>query len=114
MAAAALEASFPAPESPLVFPELLEEGHQPHKPNYVYVSFTNKTPNVYIDTSDVIDLKIEALKCHKSQLKDWDPTERTKGWAAENGKKVGFEFAEAFFRITLKDPAEDNEASDDE
>lgn len=103
-AQAALEASFPAPESPLIFPELLAEGHQPHKPNYVYVSFTPKTPNIYIDISETIATKIEALKAHKSQMKEWDPTERLMEWSAEVGKRVGFKHAEAYFRITLKEP----------
>ena len=103
----AMEAVFPSADSPLIFPELVDEGYQPHKVNYVYVGFGSKDPNVFIDISETIDTKIEALRQHKSQLKEWDPTERVKGWAAENGKKVGFKYAEAFYRITLK-PVEEN------
>ena len=106
-ALAAVEACFPAPNSPLVFPELLEEGFEPCDVNYVYVSHPVSGANVYVDISEVIDLKIEALKLHVSQMKGWDPTERIKGWSAEIGKKVGFEHAEVFFRVMLKDPNAD-------
>ncbi len=106
---AALEAVFPASDSPLIFPELIEEGFAPHKVNYIYIGFGSKDPNVFIDITETIDTKIEALRQHKSQLKDWDPTERIKGWASENGKKVGFQYAEAYYRITLKPVEEKSE-----
>ena len=103
---AAMEAVFPAADSPLIFPELVDEGYPPHKVNYIYIGFGSKDPNVFIDISETIDTKIEALRQHKSQLKEWDPEERVKGWAAESGKKVGFNYAEAYYRVTLK-PVED-------
>lgn len=101
-ALAAFEAVFPAAEMRLLFPELLADGYEPHKVNYVYVSHP-KEPNLYIDISDTIDTKIEALKAHKSQMGDWDPTDRIRAWSAEVGKKVGFAHAESYFRIVLKD-----------
>ena len=64
--------------------------------------------NLFINISDTIDLKIEALRQHKSQLGDWDPADRLKEWSSEIGKKVGFNYAEAFRRITLK-PVEEEE-----
>ncbi len=100
-AVAVLEAVFPAAEMPLVFPELGEEGLQPHKTNFVYISHAQDA-DYYLDISDTIDLKIEALKEHKSQIEDWDPTPRLKEWSANTGKKVGFKYAESFRRITLK------------
>ena len=104
---AALEAVFPSADSPLLFPELIEEGYLPHKVNYVYISFGRREANLYIDISETIDLKIEALKKHKSQLKDWDPTERMKEWSTQTGKEVGFKYAEGFFKITLKEVEEE-------
>ena len=100
---AALEAVFPASEMALVFPELADEGLTPHKVNYVYLSFNRGKANLYIDITDTINLKIEALRRHVSQLTDWDPEERMKEWAADTGKKVGFQYAEAFFKVTLKE-----------
>ncbi|MFQ5419342.1 MAG: PIG-L deacetylase family protein [Anaerolineae bacterium] len=100
-AQAAIDAVFPAAEMPLLYPDLDAEGLPPHKVNYVYVSFGSK-PNCYVDISKTIDLKMEALRQHKSQLGDWDPEERLKNWSSETGKKVGFAYAEAFKRITLQ------------
>lgn len=104
---AALEAVFPSADSPLLFPELIEEGYLPHKVNYVYISFGRREANLYIDIADTINLKIEALKKHKSQLKDWDPTERMKDWSSQTGKEVGYKYAEGYFKITLKEVEEE-------
>lgn len=98
----ALEAVFPSADSPLLFPELMAEGYEPHKVNYVYISFGRREANLYVDISDTIDLKITALKKHASQMKEWDPEERMREWASQTGQKVGFKYAEAFYRISLK------------
>lgn len=100
-AQAALDAVFPASEMSLLYPDLAAEGLEGHKVNYVYVHW-GQEPNIYIDIADVIDLKIEALRQHKSQIGDWDPEEMIREWSAEDGKKVGFSYAESFRRITLK------------
>ncbi len=100
-AVATLEAVFPAAEMPLVFPELADEGLTPHKTNFVYISHAHDA-DYYVDISDTIELKIAALKLHKSQLGDWDPETRLKEWSANTGKKVGFQYAESYRRITLK------------
>ena len=99
----AMEAVFPSADSPLIFPELLDEGLEPHKVNYVYISFGRRDANTYVDISDTVHLKIKALRCHESQLKDWDPEERVREWTSETGQKVGYKHAEAFFKITLKE-----------
>ncbi|GJM40519.1 MAG: GlcNAc-PI de-N-acetylase [Ardenticatenaceae bacterium] len=99
----ALEAVFPSGDSPLLFPELVEEGYEPHKVNYVYISFGRREANMYVDITDSIDTKISALRKHASQLGDWDPEERMREWAAETGKRVGYKYAEGYFRITLKE-----------
>jgi len=100
-ATAAIDATFPAAEMPLLYPELEADGLSPHKVNYVYVSSWQEA-NYYVDISETIDLKIEALRQHESQFDDWDPEEPIKEWAAKIGQKVGFAYAEAFRRITLK------------
>lgn len=97
----ALDAVFPASEMAMLYPDLADEGLTGHKVNYVYVNW-GQDNNVFIDISDTIDQKIEALRQHKSQLGDWDPEERIREWNSEVGNKVGFEYAEAFRRITLK------------
>jgi LmbE family N-acetylglucosaminyl deacetylase len=104
-AQAAFEAVFPAAEMGLLFPELAAEGLTPHKVNYVYVS-RGRDPNLYIDITETIDLKTEALRQHASQLGEWDPEPRLREWTAEAGKKVGFSYAETFQRIVLKEVEE--------
>ena len=98
----ALDATFPAAEMGLLYPELRDEGLAPHKVNHVYISRSHD-PNLYIDISETIEIKLEALRQHKSQFGDWDPTERIRNWAAEVGKKVGMAYAEAYRKITLKE-----------
>ena len=100
-AIAAVEAVFPACEMRLLYPEFEAEGIMPHKVNHVSITF-GRDVNLYVDITDTIDLKITALKKHVSQLNEWDPSDMLRQWAAETGKKVGFAFAEGFFRITLK------------
>ncbi len=99
----AMEAVFPSADSPLIFPELLAEGFAPHKVNYVYVSFGRRDANTYIDITDTMDLKLKALRCHVSQLGDWDPEPMMKEWTSEAGSKVGYKYAEGYFKITLKE-----------
>lgn len=107
---AALDATFPAAEMPLLYPELEAEGLTPHKVNYVYVSNPSTEPNFYINTAESIGVKIEALRAHRSQLGDWDPDEPVRSWNHETGKKVGYQYGERFLRITLKEPEIESEA----
>ena len=65
-----LDAVFPASRSALYFPELLErEGLEPHKVQHVYVAGTIH-PNTTVDVTQFIDRKGEALKEHRSQIRD--------------------------------------------
>lgn len=109
---AALDAVFPACEMTLLYPDLAAEGLVGHKVNFVYVNFAHKA-NYYVDITETMETKIAALLEHKSQLGDWDPREMIQQWAAETGSKVGFKYAEAYWRITLKDPTEGAEALPD-
>lgn len=100
-ARAAVEAVFPAAEMNLLYPDLVEEGLTGHKPNYVYIS-TREDPDHYVDVSETIALKIEALRQHVSQMGDWDPEPRIRERSAEIGRAAGYAYAEAFRRMTLK------------
>jgi len=103
----ALEAVFPSADSPLLFPELVEEGYEPHKVNYVYVSFGRREANMYVDITETINTKIAALRKHVSQMGDWDPTDSIREWAAESGQRVGYPYAEGYFRIVLQEIGEE-------
>ncbi|MFZ6030948.1 MAG: PIG-L deacetylase family protein [Chloroflexota bacterium] len=96
----ACDAVFPSAGTRLIFPELLEEGFEPHNVKYVYLSSTDQ-PNTWIDTADTLALKVEALRKHASQLRDWDPTDEMRKWASESGKAKGITAAEAFRVMAL-------------
>ncbi len=103
-ALAAVDAIFPAAGQPNLFQELEAEGLTAHKPHKVYVQTWDKA-DVYVNITETIDLKIAALREHKSQMKDWDPEPRVKEWAAERAKGKEMEYAEGFRVITFADAA---------
>jgi len=60
---------------------------------------TSFKPNVFVDVSDTIDLKIEALKCYTSEMKEYPHSRSLQGvltMAQDWGRKVGRIFVEAF------------------
>jgi LmbE family N-acetylglucosaminyl deacetylase len=97
---AALDAVFPAAGQPHLFEDLAEEGLTAHKTRKVYVT-TWDNSDTFVNISDTIDIKIEALKKHVSQMKDWDPGPMIKEWAAEAAKGKEMLYAEGFRVITL-------------
>ena len=98
--AAALDAIFPAAGQPNLFEEIAEEGYQAHKPRKVYVT-TWDLADVYVNIEETIDIKVAALRAHKSQMKDWDPESRIKEWAATRGKGKEMAYAEGYKVVTL-------------
>jgi LmbE family N-acetylglucosaminyl deacetylase len=94
-AQAALYAVFPSAETRLIFTDLLSAGFEPHKVKRVYVHGSEK-PDTWIDITDTVDVKIQALKKHVSQLGEWDPESEIRKWAEEEGREKGIAFAEAY------------------
>lgn len=94
-AEAALYAVFPSAVTRPIFPELLDEGLEPHQVKEVYMTSDAAHVNTYVDISSTIERKIEALRCHKSQVDPGDGQWLRK-WAAEDGKAAGLTYAEAF------------------
>jgi LmbE family N-acetylglucosaminyl deacetylase len=85
----------------MAFPELLEQGLEPHKVKELYLMWWD-SPEVVVDTSETIDLKLKALACHVSQIKDMAGVEkRVRERGAELGKPHGFAYAETFERIVM-------------
>lgn len=97
---AAVDAIFPAAGQPLIFPEHAAEGLLAHKVRKVYV-MTFSGGDTTIDISDTIDLKIEALQQHKSQISDPNVGTMLKEWAAGAAKGKEMAYAETFNVITL-------------
>ncbi|MBN2471204.1 MAG: PIG-L family deacetylase [Anaerolineae bacterium] len=98
---AALDAVFPAAGMPALFKELEAEGLTAHETRKVYVS-TWQHADTFVDITDTIDLKVAALKQHKSQLGDWDPTDRIRSWAAERARGLEAQYIESFRVIALR------------
>jgi LmbE family N-acetylglucosaminyl deacetylase len=101
-AGAAVDAVFPAAGQPNLFEELAEEGLTAHKVRRVYVqAWDDKSADTFVNISETIGLKIEALKKHVSQMGEWDPEPMMREWAAAAAKGKEMEYAEAYRVITL-------------
>jgi LmbE family N-acetylglucosaminyl deacetylase len=98
-----LDAVFPYARDHLSYPELLEEGLEPHKVREMWFWGTEE-PNYRLDITDTIDTKMTALACHQSQVGDIPPEmkSRMKDFARMNAKGEKFELGEAFFRIEMR------------
>ncbi|MFN3334110.1 MAG: PIG-L deacetylase family protein, partial [Caldilinea sp.] len=99
-AAAAIDSVFPAAGQPHVFEELAEEGLTAHKVRKLYVEGWG-SGDTWVDITNTIDLKIAALRCHLSQMRDWDPEPMLRQWSAEAAKGKEMAYAETFRVITL-------------
>ncbi len=100
-AGVALDCVYPLARDHLSFPELLAQGLEPHKVREVYLMWW-ENPEVVVDISDTMDLKLKALACHASQMGDFPSIEaRVRERSAQLGKAKGFAYAETFNRIVL-------------
>ena len=100
-AGVALDCVYPLARDHLSFPELLAQGLEPHKVREVYLMWW-ENPEVVVDISDTMDLKLKALACHASQMGDFASIEaRVRERSAQLGKAKGFAYAESFNRIVL-------------
>ncbi len=91
-----LDAVFPAAGNPVYFPELLEEGFQPHMPKEVWCSLTTQ-PNATVDVTDTWEVKLQAILQHKTQVQDPEKlTERFKSRRAEDSTEENPRYEEKF------------------
>lgn len=105
-AQAACEAVFPSAGSRLIFADLLTEGFEPHEVKRLYVHGTEK-PDTWIDISETMEVKIESLQQHASQIPVDEVGKWMRDWAKEDAKDKEFEYAESYRVMILK-----NEESD--
>lgn len=78
-----------------------DPGLPPHKVQEVFFS-ASAQPNIHVDISDTLELKVQALTSHRSQLKDPGALARIiREHAAKNGEKVGCRYAELFRRMEV-------------
>ena len=107
-ATAALDATFPAAGQPNLFEELEDEGITAHKPRKVYAT-SWVDADFFVNIEETIDIKIEALRAHKSQMKNRDIEELIRQWAMERGKGKEMKYAEGFRVVNLVDDDSWNE-----
>jgi LmbE family N-acetylglucosaminyl deacetylase len=100
-AQATLDATFPAAGQPNLFEELAQEGLTAHKPRKVYVNSWGGTAGLFVSIDETIEIKINALRAHKSQMGDWDPSEEIRQWAANTAKGKEMSYAESYRVVTL-------------
>ncbi len=98
---AAFDAVYPAAGSLRFFPEMTSLGLTPHRVREA-LFFGTHAPNLWVDITPVIDIKIRALLCHKSQVGHRDDLER---FIRERfhlaGEPAGFQYAEPFRRLVF-------------
>ncbi len=95
---AALDAVYPTARDHLNFPEHLAAGLEPHKVREVLLWNTNH-PNLDVDITDLVDLKIHALLAHVSQFGNQDDFAAfsRERWRNEDGR-----YLERFRRLELQ------------
>lgn len=98
---ATLDAVFPLARDYKAFPELDQQGIEPHKVRTVLLANFDEH-NFTVDISDCIDSKMASLKAHVSQFGDVEMVAAfVKQQAEALGKEAGCQYAEAFKRIDL-------------
>ena len=91
-----IDAVFPAAGNLAYFPELLEEGLQPHMPKEVWCSLTMQ-PNTSIDVTPFWDVKMQAILKHITQVQDPEKLiERFKSRRAEDSTETDPRYEEKF------------------
>jgi len=104
-----LDAVFPFARDFLAYPDLMLDGLQPHKVKEILLwsmllFWDSQEINYRSDISNTLDLKIAALRCHKSQIghlpsPDLENLLRQQHEAMAQGES--FKLAEAFHRVEL-------------
>ncbi|MDP2919341.1 MAG: PIG-L deacetylase family protein [Dehalococcoidia bacterium] len=91
-----LDAVFPYARDMLAYPDLYEQGYLPHKVKEVLL-WGSPDINLREDISETFDLKIAALKCHKSQF-DVEELEKRIRERYKTAAGTGYQYAEAFHK----------------
>ncbi len=100
---AVMDAVFPFARDHMAYPDLLEQGLEPHKVREV-LYFGAENINFHSDIASTFDLKVESLRCHASQVREFGVDDLA-GWLRERYAKLAagspYELAEAFHRVEM-------------
>lgn len=98
-----LDAIFPFSRDRLAYPDLLEQGLNPHKVKEI-LFWGSDEPNYCVDITETYQLKIKAVRCHKSQVggraSGLEKRMRERHAAMAEGEP--FELAEGFHRVEIQ------------
>lgn len=96
-----LDAVFPFARDHLAYPDLLQEGLEPHKVEEI-LFWGAEDVNFRSNITETFDLKVKALHCHKSQVKEI-ANPHLEDWLRERCRTMAegedFDLAEAFHRV---------------
>ncbi|OGO38981.1 MAG: hypothetical protein A2147_11730 [Chloroflexi bacterium RBG_16_57_8] len=107
-----LDMVWPYAQAPGTFPDLLQRGLLPHKVKEVLL-WTPEQPNYRLDITGTYEIKVAALRAHRSQILDWvdgpggyEEADRAFFKMIEERNKAAAEgtehrFAEAFVRVQI-------------
>jgi len=98
-----LDAIFPYARDHLSYPDLIEEGLYPHNVREILL-WASEDVNYRSDITQTFHLKLEALRCHQSQVGHTPPQkleEKLRERHKEMARGEGFQLAEAFHRVEI-------------
>ena len=100
-----MDALYPYARDHLAYPDLLEAGLEPHKVKEV-LFFGAEDVNHYIDIESTFDKKVEALRCHESQVKEFG-IDDLQAWLKKRCERKAegspYTLAESFHRVRMPD-----------
>jgi LmbE family N-acetylglucosaminyl deacetylase len=97
----AFDAVYPAAMNRNYYPGHLAEGLNPHGVSEMYF-FASAQPDTWIDIGSTLALKIRALRCHKSQIRNPKMMEEmVRTWFGVWGREKGMKYAERFRRLEI-------------
>ena len=98
-----MAAVFPTARDHMTFPDLLDEGLEPHKVAEVWI-MSHPEPDHWVDVTDHVETGARALAEHKSQV--GGPVEETiemmKRWRWKRAIGTGLQYAESFRRVVYR------------
>ncbi|NIM90000.1 MAG: PIG-L family deacetylase [Candidatus Aminicenantes bacterium] len=98
-----LDAVFPYARDVWAYPDLREEGLRPHRVKEVWL-WASEDINFRSDITDTYEIKLKALRSHKSQIKESFSAEMEK-WLCQRAKDMAegekFTLGEGFYRVEI-------------
>jgi len=97
-----MDAIFPYARDHMAYPDMLEEGLEPHKVTELLLTNPDKI-NYRVDITDFYDTKLAAIAAHKSQVAEITPErlERFRKRFTEIAKDEDYELGEGFHRVDM-------------